>query len=282
MVKVKCFQIITVIGVVLTYGQLQAASFNCQKAKAEIEITICNNSRLNEADTRLGTAYSQLRKLLSKSDTKQLKQEQSTWIKKQRTLSCSSRDADCLLNVYETRIAGLNAILKAKQKFGVYEYALSKFVLEGYKILDVVRGHLNRDTRKDFLLILEERNRDNIEQKRPLLILTKQSNGQLKFEARNDNVVLCPQCGGVWGDPYTGTVIKNGYFTVEHYGGSGWRWTRLITFKYSKKDNEWYLHKDGGVSFHNSEPDKVEETVKTVKDFGKVPFERFDALDADD
>jgi uncharacterized protein YecT (DUF1311 family) len=282
MVKVKYFQFITVIGVVfiLTDGQLQAASFNCQKAKAKIEITICNNSRLNEADTRLGTAYSQLRKLLSKSDTKQLKQEQLTWIKNPRTLFCSSRDADCLLNVYETRIAGLNAILKAKQKYGIYEFALSKFIPEGYKILDVVRGHLNRDTQKDFLLILEERSRDNIEeQKRPLLILTKQSNGQLKFEARNDNVVFCRQCGGAMGDPYTRTVIKNGYFTVEHYGGSAWKWTRLITFKYSKKDNEWYLHKDGGVSFHGSEPDKVEETVKTVNDFGQVPFEEFDADD---
>jgi hypothetical protein len=217
-----------------------------------------------------------LRKLLSKSDAKQLKREQVAWIK-QRTRSCSSRDADCLLGVYETRLAGLNAILEAKQKFGDrYEYALSKFVPEGYKILEVVSGNLNRDSQTDCLLMLEEINRDDTEEQ-PLLILTRRQNGQLKFEAQNDNVVLCSQCGSVWGDPYVKTVIKNGYFTVEHYGGSNWRWTRLITFKYSKRDGKWYLHKDGGVSFHTSESeDKIKEEVKTVKDFGKVPFEQFD------
>jgi len=276
MAKVKYFQITMAIGVILTYGQLQAASFDCQKAKAKIEITICNNSRLNDADTRLGKVYFQLRQLLSKSDTKQLRREQVAWIK-QRTRLCSSRDADCLLGVYETRIAGLNAILEAKQKFGDrYEYALSKFVPDGYKILDVISGHLNRDSRTDYLLILEEKNGDTEEQKRPLLILTRRQNGQLKFEARNDNVVYCALCGGMMGDPYMQTVIKNGYFTVEHYGGSSWRWTRLITFKYSKREGKWYLHKDGGVSFHASEPNKVEEKVKTVKDFGKVPFEQFE------
>jgi hypothetical protein len=88
--------------------------------------------------------------------------------------------------------------------------------------------------------------------------------------------VLCVDCGGVMGDPFMQVVIKNGYFSIEHYGGSGWRWTRTITFKYSPADSYWYLHKDGNSSFHSADPDKVTTKIKTIKDFGKLPFDKFD------
>ena len=81
------------------------------------------------------------------------------------------------------------------------------------------------------------------------------------------------------GDPFMGIKIKNGYFSVEHYGGSSWRWTRIITYKYSKQDKEWFLHKDGSESFHASEPQKVETKIKTTKDFGQIKFEEFDIYD---
>lgn len=78
------------------------------------------------------------------------------------------------------------------------------------------------------------------------------------------------------GDPFTGVTIKNGYFSVEHYGGSGWRWTRIVTFKYAPAEKNWFLFKDGGDSFHALDPEKVKTKISTVKNFGKVPFERFD------
>jgi hypothetical protein len=71
-------------------------------------------------------------------------------------------------------------------------------------------------------------------------------------------------------------VIKKGFFSVEHYGGSNWRWTRTITFRYSPTEKKWFLHKDGGESFMATDPDKATSKVKTVRDFGKVPFESFD------
>lgn len=106
----------------------------------------------------------------------------------------------------------------------------------------------------------------------PLLILTGKPDQSFTLEARNDSVVLCADCGGIFGDPYQGLTIKNGYFSVEHYGGSSWRWTRIITFKFSKSDNTWMLHKDAGIYYHNSDPEKVEDILTNKEDFGKLLF----------
>ncbi|OQA01818.1 MAG: hypothetical protein BWY70_00237 [Bacteroidetes bacterium ADurb.Bin408] len=69
---------------------------------------------------------------------------------------------------------------------------------------------------------------------------------------------------------------KTVIFSVEHYGGSAWRWTCIITYKYSKQEKEWLLHKDGAENLYIYEPEKVERNIKTTKVFGKVKFEAFD------
>ena len=159
---------------------------------------------------------------------------------------------------------------------------LSKFVLKGYSILQAVSGDLNLDGIDDYLLILKRDGEDTLSdvvehpEKRPLLILLRDKNHKLQLVRRNDNTVDCVDCGGLLGDPFLDITIKNGYFSVEHYGGSAWRWSRIITYKYSKQDNEWFLHKDGSENFHTSDPEKIESTIKTKKDFGKVEFEDFD------
>lgn len=165
--------------------------------------------------------------------------------------------------------------------------SLAQFVPEGYTDLDTTSGDLNLDQYSDMIMVLKKNGEDTtsdvIEQpeKRPLLILLGQADNTFKLAARNDNAVYCIDCGGMMGDPFMQIVIKKGYFSVEHYGGSAWRWTRTITFKYSPADNYWYLHKDGGDSFHAAEPEKVTTKVHTTKDFGKVPFDKFDIYKED-
>lgn len=160
--------------------------------------------------------------------------------------------------------------------------SLAQFVPDGYTPLDTTSGDLNLDQYPDMIMVLKKNGEDTTSdvvehpEKRPLLILTGQAGNTYRLAARNDNAVYCIDCGGTMGDPFTEVVIRKGYFSIEHYGGSGWRWTRTITFKYSPADNYWYLHKDGGDSFHAAEPEKVTTKVKTTKDFGKVPFDRFD------
>jgi hypothetical protein len=157
----------------------------------------------------------------------------------------------------------------------------SKFHPDNYSVLKATKGNLNCDNIDDIVLVLKkDGEKDNWEsdqpEKRPLYLLIGQSDGSYKLAAKNDNAVYCVHCGGVMGDPFVGITIKNGYFSVEHYGGSAWRWTRIVTFKYSDAEKTWFLHKDGGEYFHVLKEEQTETKVKTVEDFGIVPFEQYD------
>lgn len=177
---------------------------------------------------------------------------------------------------------GLQSVAQTPESSVNVPSNLKNFILKGYEVLDITKGDLNRDAYPDAIMVLfkkgERETSDVIDhpEKRPLLILIGQANKSYKLATRSDNAVYCVDCGGQMGDPFTGITIKNGYFSVEHYGGSGWRWTRIITFKYSPTDKNWFLHKDGGEHFHATSREEVITPVKTVKDFGKVPFNKFD------
>ncbi len=144
----------------------------------------------------------------------------------------------------------------------------------GWIILDTMTGDLNRDAYADLLMVLQFDGKFVADDEpRPLLIFLGTPSGKLKLSEQNDNIVLCEGCGGVFGDPYEGLAIKNGYFSVEHYGGSNWRWTKIITFKFSEKENTWFLHRDAGVSFNSGDPEGTEtEIVDHKEDYGKLKF----------
>lgn len=163
--------------------------------------------------------------------------------------------------------------------------AVATFIPDGYEVLDTCSGDLNLDTYTDMLVLLHKRDeQDSVDEesgrsaKRRLLVLTGvQSGDTYKLAAQSDSAVYCYACGGMMGDPYQGLVIKNGYFSIELYGGSAERWERTITFKYAAADSTWYLHKDGHISYNvNDEAQKKNAKIYTVKNFGKIPFTTFD------
>jgi len=151
----------------------------------------------------------------------------------------------------------------------------------GYRVLAAEQGDLNRDALPDFAVVLhrpdEEKTSDVIDHptKRPLLLFMGGAGGTYTLAARADNAVYCVDCGGMMGDPFQGVTIKNGYFSVEHYGGSAWRWTRFVTFRYDAATRSWLLHRDGHESFHATDPEHVKTTMRTVKNFGRVPLAQF-------
>jgi hypothetical protein len=162
--------------------------------------------------------------------------------------------------------------------------SLAAFVPDGYTAIDTTGGDLNKDQYRDMIMVLkkngEESPADDVggAPKRPLLVLTGQPDGGYKQAAKNENVVLAIDMGGMMGDPFQGIAVKNGFFTVEHYGGSAWRWETQTTFRYSVADDTWLLHKEWRHSFHAASEDDADdkEHSKTVKDFGKVRFEDYD------
>ncbi len=167
------------------------------------------------------------------------------------------------------------------KKEGAFSF-LTTFQPDGYVILDTASGDLNRDEYRDLIVVYKHSDEKNLSTgpeeplPRPLLIYIGQGGDSLRLAKYSQTAVYCLECGGVFGDPFSRVVIKNGYFTIEHYGGSSWRWTRFVTFTYSPQDTTWLLHRDGGESYHTSDPDNSTQTMKTVKDFGKVRFEDFD------
>lgn len=160
--------------------------------------------------------------------------------------------------------------------------SLKQFIPLYYTLLDSAVGDLNKDKRPDVILVLKKVGEDTSSdviahpEKRPLLILIRNAKQQLVLTKSNPNTVYCFDCGGIMGDPYVGVSISDGSFTVEHYGGSAWRWTRSLTYRYNSSQKDWYLHTDVSENYHITAPDKIESKIKTVKDFGSVQFEAFD------
>jgi len=165
-------------------------------------------------------------------------------------------------------------------ELGELSEALGYFIPQGFTILSATSGDLNRDKYEDMILVVERKGEMGEfvqEEDRALLILLGQADGNYKLAARNDKVVYNSYEGGSLGDAFQKIVIKNGYFSVENMGGSREMWTRIITFKYSENDKDWFLHKDGGDIIDRLEPDNMKTEVKTTKDFGeKVSFKDFD------
>jgi hypothetical protein len=183
----------------------------------------------------------------------------------------------CLTTYAQTRHESfLEVIKKVPENISVH-------LPKSYQVLDTTYGNLNFDKYQDLVIVLKSPKEDtsnNIDNpfKRPLLILFGDTGNKFTLAFKNDNVILCNICGGALGDPFNNITIKNGLFTVEHYGGSGDRWSDYITFKFDKLKKRFYLQREDITIFNVSNPDKAKTTTKTRRNFGIVDFVKFDNL----
>ena len=156
------------------------------------------------------------------------------------------------------------------------------FVEAGTKAIALEAADLNGDGGGDFVLVLERENPSKDEndfpvRQRPLLILVRGADGKLSEATRNELLVMCSQCGGVFGDPFEGVEVGRNTFTVNHYGGSNWRWKNSYKFNYSRIDRTWQLVRTEEISYHTSDPDKMKTQVFTPpRHYGKIDIADFD------
>lgn len=163
---------------------------------------------------------------------------------------------------------------------------INKFILKGYEVLDYTTGDLNKDKKPDAILILKAAGEDTIQTEdfttpeRPMLLLVRQDNGALKLAGRNDAVVMCRQCGGIYGDPYESISADSNSFSINFYGGSAWRWSHEYTFRYNAAKKDWFIYQESQTSYWNIEPDKYFSSATVAEDELKaVPFSQYKPAD---
>jgi hypothetical protein len=167
---------------------------------------------------------------------------------------------------------------------------LKSFIPTNYSAINISTGDANLDGFIDKIIILRENTEETISNeaedkpaKRPLLLLLGQADNSYKLAIRNENAVLCIDCAGVFGDPFIGTTIKNGLFSIEHSIAGGHHWEQKTTFKFDKVKGTWILDQDHVISYklNDSKDENAEALVvdvdklETVKDFGIITLEQF-------
>jgi len=115
------------------------------------------------------------------------------------------------------------------------------FIPPGCDTLGMATGDLNKDGKEDIVLaIYDTAENTNMDAARLLVVLFKTDEGYM-LKAKSDQLLLCKGCGGVFGDPFAlgGISISKGVLSVSHYGGSAWRWSYIMKFRY--QNNDLYL-----------------------------------------
>lgn len=159
---------------------------------------------------------------------------------------------------------------------------LAPHILPGTRLLAFAEADLDGDGLQDVVFILEKQKTKPEDEaievgERPLFIALRQPDGSLRIVKRNDNLVLCSQCGGVFGDPFAELEASSKRFSVSHYGGSAWRWSNSYHFAYSRIDRTWQLVRVEESSYHTANPDAAKVQVfKPPRHFGKIDVAAFD------
>jgi len=149
---------------------------------------------------------------------------------------------------------------------------LKPFVRSGYEVLDWGTEDLNGDKRKDYVLILKKQGEDTagVESDvwifpRLFLLLERQKDQTFKTVVENKDLVMCRHCGGVMGDPYDGLILKPGEIHLNFYGGSGFKWSVTLFFRYDALKNNWLLEEENLWSFDAMLPDLKERNERITR-----------------
>ena len=176
---------------------------------------------------------------------------------------------------------------KVKEKQVVPIQEIRNFLKVNEYIVTYASGDFNGDKLLDAVLVVgneKEKHNDKTESinyKRNLIILQRNTKGNLEKTLENEDVVYCYKCNSSQGSPLTSIVFKGNTFSVEHEAGKVNRWTRIITFEYEREKQLWWLIKDAASSYNIMNSNDIQSEVKTQDDFGFIYFQNYDAFSED-
>lgn len=144
--------------------------------------------------------------------------------------------------------------------------AINTFIPEGYDTLEVARGDLDKDGVQDIAMVLRDKREEldgQTELPNRILVIVFKKGSSFELKAVSDSAVLCKECGGIFGDPFAEITIKNGLLTIQHYGGSAWRWDYTHKFRY-QQDGFYLIGKTSHYYWNVKMCDKLKDFAGTT------------------
>ena len=136
-----------------------------------------------------------------------------------------------------------------------------------------IRHDFNGDGVLDLALVTvppESRGLDGKEAERILTLGIRDGNAYRSVQS-TQCVALCPQCGGIMGDPYQGVDKgQDGSITVHNYGGSRHRWS--VSYTIAWHADAFHVVRIKRTSFDSLKPNT--EEGETVADKQYLPIDR--------
>lgn len=166
---------------------------------------------------------------------------------------------------------------------------LLRQIPQGYRLLSFASATITRP-RQVYFVALASRKKvtahlsETRAPARPLLIFECRTPSRCALIARNDNVILRADEGGINGcDPFLDfgrkIVVKGLYFTVEQGVACGAHWTDYVTFRFDRHSNSYMFDNWRTQTWHlNNDSDAealVSDGQKVLRAKGRIPFEKW-------
>ncbi|MBP2615892.1 hypothetical protein [Chryseobacterium jejuense] len=174
----------------------------------------------------------------------------------------------------------LNQSQKNFQLKKIEEIKLSRIEKDNkYSIISEKEADINQDGKLDQITVFSTQWNKEITPSDSKLfkVVVKLSNSENRFTTLTNDNIIEPYYPENVASGFSDIKIKDNYFTVEQANGGGGIINRsFITFKYDKIKKGIYLHRYSILTTEMSSGDEKEsKTELTTKDFGLIPFEKF-------
>jgi len=152
--------------------------------------------------------------------------------------------------------------------FCILCFAQKEFQPKNSEIIESVEGDLDGDKILEKVLVYNTTDTTDLGNIREIQIL-KKVNGNWTVLEKSRNAVLEKNAGGLMGDPYQSTAIRNGILIIEHYGGSSWKWE--VTDKYRFQNGHFELV---GFSSSYGKPEEYFTSLDFNLSTGKIIYKK--------
>jgi len=147
-------------------------------------------------------------------------------------------------------------------------FAQKEFQPQGATVIETVDGDLDGDHIPEKVIIYNTKDTTDFGNFREIQIL-KKVNQKWTIMEKSRNAILKSKDGGMMGDPYQSTEIKNGILMITQAGGSSWKWG--YTDKYRFQNGHFELI---GYSSSSGKPEEYWIDIDFNLSTGKLIFEK--------